>query len=279
MGWFSRDDGDSVLTKGARHRGQILAIRVTQTRDEDPIRLDDYIVQVEPAGGGGKFAIRQRLWPDEYVRLGMPVVVAVHRDNAIIDWAATLAASGIPAENSTAKWKMVKDDGAGGISDETIGLAKWQRKGVPATLEITGIGLVKILGGLAKKNQLTVIVRQDGAAPYETTLTLDQAPHYARHLPIVGAVLPGFVDARRPEKVGIDWPTAAVHNPGVGVPPSTAVSTPGQHNVFTDGSVEQAFTALSNRFAASAGLTEPGQPGQPGQPGHAGGPEGTTPPG
>lgn len=277
MGWFSRDDGDSVLTKGARHRGRISAIRVTQTHDEDPIRLDDYIVQVEAAGGGGTFAIRQRLSPDGYVRLGMPVVVAVHRDNAIIDWAATLAASGIPAENNTAKWKMVKNDGAGGISDETIGLAKWQRKGVPATLEITGIGLVKILGGLAKKNQLTVIVRQDGAAPYETTLKLDQAPHYARHLPVVGAVLPGFVDARHPEKVGIDWPSAAVRNPGVGVPPSAEVSTPGEHNVFTDGSVEQAFTALGNRFAASAGLTEPGQPGQPGQAGEAGGPEGTRP--
>ena len=263
MGWFSRNDGNSVLARGSRHSGRIAAIRVTQTRDENPIRLDDYVVQVEAAGGGGMFAIRQRLQPEGYVRLGMPVVVAVLGDDAMIDWAATLGAAGIPAENNTAKWKMVKDDGAGGIVDETIGLAKWQRKGVPATLEITGIGLVKVLGGLAKKTQLTIIVRQDGASPYESTLKLDQAPHYARHLPVVEAVLPGFVDARRPDKVAIDWPAAATRNPGVGVPPSSEVSAPGEHNVFTDGSVDQAFTALGTRFAASAGLTEPPQPPPP----------------
>ena len=63
MGWFSRNDGNSVLAKGSRHSGRIAAIRVTQTRDENPIRLDDYVVQVEAAGGGGMFAIRQRLQP------------------------------------------------------------------------------------------------------------------------------------------------------------------------------------------------------------------------
>jgi hypothetical protein len=256
MGWFSRNDGNSVLAKGSRHRGRISAIRVSQTHDDPPIRLDTYVVQVEAAGGGGTFAIRQRLTPDEHVRLGMPVVVALHRDAAVIDWTATMAAVGIHAETSTFKWKMVKDDGAGGILDETIGLAKWQRKGVPVTLEITGIGLVKILGGLASKNQLTLVVRRDGAAPYETTLRLDQEPHYARHLPVVGAVLPGFADADKPEKVAIDWPAAALRDPGVGVPSSPEMAAPGQHNVFTDGSVEQAFTGLGNRFAAMAGLTE-----------------------
>jgi hypothetical protein len=257
MGWFGGSDGDTVLAKGSRHHGRITAIRVTQTRDEHPIRLDTYVVAVEPAGGGAVHAIRQRLLPDDYVRLGMIVVVAVHRGAAIIDWAATMAASGIAAENNTIKWKMAKDDGAGGIIDENLGLAKWQRKGLPATVEITGFGVKQVLGGLATKPQLTVIVRRAGDAAYETTMSFDEAPHYARHLPVVGASLPGYVDAKRPDKVTIDWPAAAMRDPGVGVGPSPDMAANASTNVFTSGRVEQAFTALGDRFAAQAGMGNP----------------------
>jgi len=44
-----------------------------------------------------------------------------------------------------------------------------------------------------------------------------EVPFYAGHLAVVAAQLPCWVNDRRQDKVTIDWPSAAMHNPGVGV--------------------------------------------------------------
>ncbi len=50
---------------------------------------------------------------------------------------------------------------------------------------------------------------------YEVTLPRVTVPFYALHLPAVGVVLAVFIDARRLDRVTIDWPAAAERSPGV----------------------------------------------------------------
>lgn len=60
--------------------------------------------------------------------------------------------------------------------------------------------------------------------PYEVTLPRVMVPFYALHLPAVGVVLPAFIDARRLDRVTIDWPAAAERSPGVGEAPSVEIA-------------------------------------------------------
>lgn len=252
MGLFG-NSADKVLSKGVPTSGRLVAIKVESVSDgESHIRLDTYTVEMP---GGERLVIRQRLAPDDVVRLGMGLELRMLGDDALIDWTATLAPAGIRASNETYKWKMVKDDRSDGIRDLTLDLDKKARKGMAVDVEILGISEKKILMGLTSTMEFTLLVNADDE-PYETTIDMQRVPHYATHLAVVGARLPAIVEGRRLDKVAIDWATAAQRDPGVGKPPSPMVST-SSGSLFGGGPAESMMSTGSD-VAAGAPATADG---------------------
>jgi hypothetical protein len=220
MGLFSRGGADKIISGGTRARGTIVAIAVSQTHDDPPKRVDEYVVHLDAAGGNRRFGVRQVLKPDEHVRLGMEVLVWVKDDDLFIDWAGTLAAAGLNGSNVTDRWKSVKDEGLTGITDGTIGLDKAGKKGVPVTIKLEAVRMDDFMFGLALTPTFVVTVTMQGDEPYEVEMKRQEVPFYAAHLAAAGNTLPGFARESRLDKVQIDWPAAAMANPGVGVAPS-----------------------------------------------------------
>ena len=162
--------------------------------------------------------MRQRLAPDDVVRLGMPVTAWVRRDDLVIDWAASTASLGVTGTTETYGWKSV-DAPARGIVDATLRLDKAAAKWTPATIDIRGARTESVACGLAQQLVLDLAITPPGEAPFGRDHKLGGVPHYASHLPTVGRRLTGFFDPGRPDRVRIDWPAGAVADPGVGVPP------------------------------------------------------------
>lgn len=208
------------MAKGETVGGRIVAIDVDEVGDEHRRRVDEYVIQFGPERGNTRTTIRQRVEPDSFVRLGMAVAVKVRGDDAVIDWAQTMAAVGLSGGSMFDHWKMVKDPGFTGIRDATLGLDRNQRKGVPATVTINSAALRSAAFGLAHHIVVDSVVQISGQPAYALELKKVEVPHYATHLLRAGVTLPGWVRDGRPDKVAIDWPAAAMADPGVGVPPS-----------------------------------------------------------
>ena len=111
---------DKVIAKGQATTGTIVAIKVeTTTENDSTVRQDQYVLSV----GGRRLAVRQRLRPDDRVRLGMTVKAWVRDDDVVIDWASTMRSQGVEADNDLTRWKSVKDWGGTGIEDTTVDYA------------------------------------------------------------------------------------------------------------------------------------------------------------
>jgi hypothetical protein len=214
---------DKVLERGQLVGGTVVAIRVSQTSINDSIiRQDEYVVDL----GGRRLGVRQRLDPDDRMRLGMQVAVRLRDDDLFIDWPTTMAQVGVAATHDTYRWKSIKDWGGTGIEDETNGLGKAAKNGMPAWLRIERLEHRSHLGGMIQALSIAATVMPQGGAAYSIGLDKQMVPHYASHLATSGRVVPAFIDAKRPDKVAIDWPGAAMREPGVGVPPSTEAQRP-----------------------------------------------------
>lgn len=219
MGLFNRGP-DKVIERGTRTQGVLAAIRIYERHtDDSTTRFEEYVV----AAGGRRIAVRQQLSPPDHVRLGMPVEVFVRDDDAFIDWESTLAPSGVTATNETWRWKSIKDWGGNGITDDTGGYEKAAKNGAPATVRIDGLDHSTFLG-LASGIDVRATVTTGAGQSYEVTVERHGVPGYATHLATIGAELPGFVDAKRPDRVTIDWPRAAEADPGVGRPPAPGLA-------------------------------------------------------
>lgn len=235
MGLFNRGP-DKVIERGTRTQGVLAAIHVYERHHEDSSsRYEEYVVAV----GGRRLAVRQELAPNDRVRLGMPLEVFVHNDAAFIDWESTLAPSGVKATNDTWRWKSIKDWGGNGVTDETGGYDKAAKGGSPATVRIDGLEHSTILGGLFAGLDVRATVTTSAGQSHDVTLQRHHVPYYATHLATIGAELPGFVDAKRPDRVTIDWPRAAEAEPGVGRPPSPVLErATGPTEVAATGTVD-----------------------------------------
>jgi hypothetical protein len=117
-------------------------------------------------------------------------------------------------------YKALDEPPAAGVRDDHSDLTKDRRKGVPATLTVLGAQRTVVLGMQAQNVDLHVRVEPEGGAPYETVVKRALVPFYATHLCEPGSVVPGVVRDGRPDKVRVDWPAAAVADPGVGRPPA-----------------------------------------------------------
>ncbi|MEO6629898.1 MAG: hypothetical protein ABIP03_15170 [Aquihabitans sp.] len=217
---------EHVFERGEEAVGRLVGIDIGETSAEDAaVRVDDYALHV---GGSAGFTcgIRQRLDPDRLVRLGMAITVRHLDGRAVIDWAATCGGTGYQGGGA-----LLKTPPTEGIVDATLGLDKMQRKGVAATVLVTGAAIRDAMLGLSQVLALDLAVTAEGVAGYDTQLTKVQVPHYASHLVEVGAMLPAWVRLNRLDRVVIDWPAAAMASPGVGQ--ASSVVLDGLGNVFT----------------------------------------------
>ena len=189
-----------VWEKGVEAPGVIVGIRVREkSEDESTYILEEYAVEV----GGELLGIRQKLHPRTEVRLGMPVTVARTGKDAVIKW----------GQASSTFWKQIKPPARGIDDTESLG-GMARRLGKPVTIEILSIGTRAGMLGLTTVNELQVRVTPAGGAPYDTAISKVQPAHYASHLFAAGKVLPGFAGTGKPR---IDWQSAALAEPGVGV--------------------------------------------------------------
>jgi hypothetical protein len=206
-----------VWQSGAPAEGKIVGIRRSQiSEDESTIEIEDYAIDV----GGELVGVRQKLIPREEVRLGMPVTVHRQGKAAVIRW-------GAPADN---RWKAVKPPAAG-IEDKVAGPPRggW----AVGEVEILDLGSRSAMLGLSTVSQAKVRF-SDGT---EALIDKYVAPFYASHLGAAGTKLPALQHPRDPRKIRIDWPAAAVANPGIGVAPILGgiASTAGSSSTMSAG--------------------------------------------
>lgn len=206
---------ESVMKKGARSSGRIVGISVRERGSDPPTRLEEYAVELADRRVLG---VRQRLEPNDVVRLGMPVTVWVKGDDLVIDWVASTTSLGVTGTNETYAWKSI-DAPDRGIVDTRLGLDKAASKWTAATLDVRGSRTESVAFGLASRMVLDLAVTPPGEQPFGCDHKLDGVPFYASHLPTIGRRLPGYFDPGRPDRVRIDWPAAAMAEPGVGVAP------------------------------------------------------------
>jgi hypothetical protein len=230
MGIFG-PDAEKVLTRGAAEVGALSGIHVTYNHDSDVRRpIEAYAISFL---GGRTLGVRQRLRPDTSVRLGQPLAVRTLDDAAVIDWAATMAGAGISAVNDLTKWKVLKSAPEPGIVDEEEHLESAKKKGSPGELVITGIATRSVVFGMGSAVDLDTVVSLPGQERYAVQVKTIEVPFYAGHLPVAGASLPCWVNDRRLDKVTIDWPAAAMRDPGVGRPTVQLVPVEPERSLVT----------------------------------------------
>jgi hypothetical protein len=194
--------------------GRIIGIRVRSEHrfDDTDWRIDEYAVEVaadEPFVVG----VRQHLDPVDLVRLGMPVALRHDGARAVIDWAGTCG-------GGVGEASFLDEAPPPGIDDATLTLDEARMRGAPVRVRIGGVSVTTAMGGLLRAVVLDVVVVGGPRAGGRARLPIGPgAPFYASHLPRVGAELPAWIEADTPERPAIDWPAAAVADPGVGRPP------------------------------------------------------------
>jgi hypothetical protein len=220
-------DALGTLTPGPRNRrlealvrdGELLpatidGLRVRRGGDT----ADEHWVSVTVRGATGPFraSVRQSLIPHaREARLGTAVLVR-HLDGRIaVDWPASLRALGVALDGDEAggraiiAGKTLKRPLPPGIDDDRLS-RKQLARGVPARARVTAVEDMLIFGMPTMNKHLHLAV-DDHSGSGERPVTVMRAyiPDYAAALVTVGAVLPVAVDRGRPDKLTIDWATAA----------------------------------------------------------------------
>lgn len=255
MGLFSRGP-EKVISDGQRVRGRIAAIEVTERNDNDStVRVDEYVIELSVADGGRRLSLRQDLVPDAHVRYGMEVSGWVRGDDIYIDWKSTMAEQGIEGSNAQKQWKGDRDATRIGIVDKKVDVEGALKKGERGSMVIQQLRWDSKFGGLI--NTLTVVgtVTLGTDEPYEVEIGRQNIPHYATHMPTVGRTVPVIVSTKRLDKVLIDWPSAAMAEPGVGIGPATEIEA-AREEPLTSSSMGGGDTAWTPPVQA-AGFTPP----------------------
>jgi len=259
MGLFSRGP-EKVISEGQRARGRIVAIEVSERNDNDSTRrVDEYVVELGPAEGGRRLSVRQDLSPDTRVRFGMEVNVLVRGNDLFIDWASTMAEQGIEAGNHQGGWKGERDATRTGITDSKVGADEALKKGERGIMVISALRWDSKFGGMITSLTIVGTVTIGSDEPYEVEVGRQNIPHYASHLPAVGRTVPVVVSLKRADKVTIDWPSAVLAEPGIGVAPATTVD----HSQGTPRTLMSMGGPPAGVPASSMGMSTPPPPPPP----------------
>lgn len=202
-----RDRGlEKLIAEGERLTGIVDGYRVKDGGSEHP---DSHWVSLTVNGTSGTFraTVRQTLMPHpERAPLGTRVDV-LHRDGKVaVDWLSTLRAMGADTGEITTlvAQKTLKEPLPPGIDDNRLRHEDLE-KGTPDTATVTAIEDTVLFGMPTQNKDLHVTLR-DGRT---SVITRAFIPHYAVWLMSVGATLPVAVDPKKPDKITIDWKTAA----------------------------------------------------------------------
>lgn len=245
---------ESVVKKGSRTSGRIVGIAVKERGSEPAVRVDEYAIELADRRVVG---VRQRVDPDDVVRLGMPVTVWIHKDDAVIDWVASTTPLGVSATNDFYTWKSI-DPPAPGITDSRLGLDKAASKWTPVAIELRHVGTESVAFGLARRWAFDLTITMPGEQPFAVEHKLPEVPHYACHLLVAGARLQGYVDPGRLDRVRIDWPASAMAQPGVGAPPVRLEQ--GEPDVAAAMGFPQASTAGAGTAGSQTAVVDPPPP-------------------
>jgi len=245
---------ESILERGTPAPGTIVGIEVTMVgggEDSSATRIDEYAVE----SNGTVYGVRQWLEPLREVRLGMPVTLRVDGKAAVIEW-GTAGPSG---------WKSVKAP-APGITDNRAGddrpngLKNARKQGRAVSVEILELVKRSVMFGIAEVTDARCRVTPADGEPYEATVPKFDPPFYASHLVNVGEVVPGWqFKGLLNESLVLDWPAAAVANPGVGVAgnQSTAGTIPALQSAMSSDdspSSEAEIPAFASGLMAKLGV-------------------------
>jgi hypothetical protein len=211
-----RIDARRLARGGQAGAGRIVGIRIDPRHHQDDTAtpLYDYAVRVEhdePFVAG----VRHELRPDDLVRLGMEVAVRHDGARAVIDWSTTCGGRVTASQ-------LLDEPPPEGIDDRTLGdLIDLRTRGVAGSARVEGVRARVALRGVLRAVVYDLALMVPGEEPRALELPSGSgAPFYAAHLPVVGATLPVWVDPARPDRPAIDWPAAAMRDPGIGRPPA-----------------------------------------------------------
>ena len=203
---------ENVVRRGTPAQGRIIGIAIRYSHDNPPVRRDEYAVE----SNGEIYGIRQRLSPEDEVRLGMNVGLRIDGKAAVIEW----------GDGGIGRWKSLGTPPAPGIDDDSEGLGVARKKWKAATVTVLSLTPSGVTPGAGTALDLVVNVVIPGDKPYETTIAKITPAHYATHLVALGTVIPAWVNPDRLDKVQVDWAAGAAASPGVGLPSTLPVESP-----------------------------------------------------
>lgn len=205
---------ERLLAEGEQATARICGIRVRQGTDNAPDDHEFALELTDATSGFVRVGFRQRLGAlTRDVRLGMEVPIRRDaRGRAIVD----APAMGLGAD-ATWGYKPLGDPPADGIADDNFDFARERRKSVEVAVTLLSATSRSVMGMPVENLDLELRVAPATGEPYEARVTRALVPFYALHLLQPGTELPGLVRTSRPDKVRIDWPAAAVADPGIGV--------------------------------------------------------------
>lgn len=184
----------------------IYAIRVVHKADT----ADEwyYGLDLITRGGPLRASVRQQLIPEPWRAPLGARVRARHLDGRVaIDWPATLDEAGVEHQATLIAGKTLKKPLEPGIDDNDINKRRL-RDGTPAEAEIVASEPVVVMGMPTENRRLELRI-DDGSGPRTVILKRELIPPYADLLARVGGRLPVAVDQKRPDRITIDWKTAA----------------------------------------------------------------------
>lgn len=160
-------------------------------------------------GGPLRVTVRQQLPKEpERAHLGATLMVR-HLDGQVaIDWPATLERAGAadPAATSL-RIRQLKEPIPPGIDDRELNRKRLER-GIRADARIDAFAAEVVMGSPTDSYRLDLTV-MDGGGGRAVAVGRTRVPPYAAHLLAVGGTVPVAVDPSRPDRVTIDWATAA----------------------------------------------------------------------
>jgi hypothetical protein len=192
----------------------IYAIRVIHKSDA----ADQWYYGLDMVTRGGplRATVRQQLIPDPWRAPLGAHVRARHLDGRVaIDWPATLDEAGVEHQATLIAGKTLKKPLEPGIHDNNLDKRRL-RDGTPAEAEVVASEPVVVMG-MATENRRLELRVDDGAGSRTVVLKRELIPPYADLLARVGGRLPVAIDPKRPDRVTIDWATAAERAAGSAV--------------------------------------------------------------
>lgn len=205
-----RDRGlERLMAEGELLPARIYAIRYVEQHDTADTWL--YGLDVPTAAGPLRVTVRQQLLPEpERAHLGATVLVR-HRDGEVaIDWEETLRRAGVDLGEDPAvgfRTKQLRQPIEPGVDHRGSDRSRLQ-KGRRAQARITGIAPVVVMGMSTDAWNVRLVVDDDGAARPVASRRM-RVPAFAVHLLVEGTTVPVAIDRRRPDRVTVDWASAA----------------------------------------------------------------------